>query len=52
MEAWSGLLLSPVRPAQLRDDSQCPPPLPDDASVEVVHVLAAMTLGHIQGVYA
>ncbi len=29
-----------------------PSPLPDDSQAEVIHVLAAMALGHLQGVHA
>ena len=29
-----------------------PSPLPDETSAEVIHVLAAMALGHLQEVYA
>jgi hypothetical protein len=50
MDAWSRLPAGPQRPAQ--EERQRPAPVPDDVSAEVVHVLAAMTLGHIQEVRA
>jgi hypothetical protein len=50
MHAWSRLPPPPPRPTQ--GERQRPSPLPDDASAEVVRVLAAMTLGHIQEVHA
>lgn len=46
MEEWSGLPAPLPRPAQ--DEQRRPAPLPDEASAEVVHVLAAMTLVHIE----
>jgi len=50
MEARSRL---PAPPPQSADaERQRPSPLRDDASAEVVHVLAAMTLSHIQEVHA
>jgi hypothetical protein len=45
MDAWSSLPAPVVRTTQ--DECETPP-LPHDASVEVVHVLAAMALGHIR----
>jgi len=45
MEAWSTLPPSVTRVAQ---DERERPPLPDGASAEVIHVLAAMALGHIE----
>lgn len=50
MEAWSRLPAPPPRPA--RDERQRPSPLSDDASAEVICILAAMTLSHIQEVPA
>jgi hypothetical protein len=50
MEAWSRLSASPPRPLQA--ERQRPSPLPDEVSAEVVHVLAAMALGHIREVPA
>jgi len=50
MEAWSTLAVSPTPPVQMQ--RQRPSPLPDEASAEVVRILAAMTLGHIQEVHA
>lgn len=50
MVAWCRLPAPPTRPTQ--EERQRPSPLPDDASAEVVHVLAAMTLRHIQEVRA
>ena len=50
MDAWSKMPASPPRSA--KDDSPRPCPLPDGSSAEVVRVLAAMTLGHMQEVYA
>jgi hypothetical protein len=49
MKAWSRLPAPGVRAAQ---DEHERPPLPDGASVEVVRVLAAMALGHIEEVHA
>ena len=48
MEAWSRLPAPPAPPVQT--ERQRPSPLPDDASAEVVRVLAAMTLVHIEEV--
>ncbi len=50
MDAWSRLPEPPPRsaPAECRRQSL----LPEDASAEVVLLLAAMTLGHIQEGYA
>ena len=50
MDAWSSLPTPSARPAQA--GRQRTSPLPDDASAEVVRVLAAMTLGHFQEAYA
>jgi hypothetical protein len=50
MDAWSRLPAPPPRPAQA--EHQRPSPLPDEASAEVVRVLAAMTLGHVQEAHA
>ncbi len=50
MEAWS-TLPAPGRPP-VQTERQGPSPLPDEASAEVVRVLAAMTLSHIQEVPA
>jgi hypothetical protein len=47
MEAWSKLPAPRPMPAQASA-----PPMPDDASVEVVHVLATMTLSHFPEVHA
>jgi hypothetical protein len=47
MDAWSRL---PAPPAQ--DERQQPSPLPNDVCTEVIRVLAAMTIGHIQEVHA
>lgn len=49
MEAWSTLPAPAVRAAQ---EGRERPPLPDGMSAEVVRVLAAMALGHIQEVHA
>lgn len=49
MGAWSRVPASAVRAAQ---DEHERPPLPDGASAEVVRVLAAMALRHIEEVYA
>ena len=50
VEAWSRLPEPPPRPVQA--GRRRPSPLPDDASAEVVLVLAAMTLSHLQEVSA
>lgn len=49
MQAWSRLPAPAVQAAQ---DGRERPPLPDGTSAEVVRVLAAMALGHIQEVHA
>lgn len=49
-QAWSRLPAPPPRPTQA--EHQRPSPLHDDTSAEVVRVLAAMTLSHIQEVPA
>jgi len=51
MDAWSKMP-SPPSPQPAKDESQRPCPLPDGSSAEVIRVLAAMTLGHVQEVYA
>ncbi len=48
MEVASKVLAPPVHPAQ--EDKGRPEPLPGGSSAEVVRVLAAMTLEHIQPV--
>jgi hypothetical protein len=50
MDAWSTLPAPPLRSA--RGDSPRPCPLPNESSAAVVHVLAAMALGHMQEVHA
>lgn len=50
MDAWSKLPAPVARPTRAHDEHQRPFPLPDDTHAEVIHVLAAMTLGHIQEV--
>lgn len=50
MEAWSRLPAPGTPPAQT--ERQRPSPLPAEASPEVVRILAAMTLSHIQEVQA
>lgn len=50
MAAWSRLPAPWTPPAQA--ERQRPSPLPDEASPEVVRILAAMTLSHIQEVHA
>ena len=49
MEAWSRLAAPPAPPVQT--ERRRPSPLPDEASAEVVRVLAAMTLSHIHEVH-
>lgn len=49
MDAWS-MLPPPTRPRET--ESTRPWSLPDGTSMEVVRVLVAMTLGHIQEVQA
>ena len=49
IEAWSRLPAPGLRATQ---DEREKPPLPDGASAEVVRVLAAMALGHIEEVHA
>ena len=46
MEAWSKLPAPRPMPAQASAL-----PMPDETSVEVVHVLASMTLSHVQEAY-
>jgi hypothetical protein len=48
MQAWSRLPAPAVRAAQVEHER---PPLPDGTSAEVVRVLAAMTLVHIEEVH-
>ena len=50
MDAWSRLPAPWTPPAPT--ERQRPAPLPDDTSPEVVRILAAMTLSHIQEVPA
>jgi hypothetical protein len=50
MAAWSTLPAPPAPPMQT--ERQRPSPLPGDVSAEVVRILAAMTLSHIQEVHA
>ncbi len=51
--AWMDVASQVPAPAlrSTQDDARSPPPLPGDSSAEVVRVLAAMTLEHIQQVY-
>jgi len=49
MDAWSRLSAAPTRP--MRAGGGQASSLPDGASAEVVRILAAMTLGHIQEVH-
>ena len=49
VEQWSKMPApTPAAPA----DRSRPSPLPDDTSADVINVLAAMALGHIQEVHA
>lgn len=48
MGAWSTL---PTPTTSTTPDRRERPPLPDDASAEVVRVLAAMALGHLREVH-
>ena len=50
MEAWGWLSAPPSSRARGKHQHQRTPFLPGDASAELVRVLAAMTLGHIQEV--
>lgn len=50
MEAWSSL--PAPSPAPVQAERRRASPLPDDASADVVRVLAAMTLSHIEEVPA
>lgn len=55
MVAWSRLpapWTPPAPPAQTERQRSSPSPLPDDASPEVVRILAAMTLSHLREVPA
>ena len=49
MGVWSTVPATPLRAA--KDDSPRPCPMPDSSSAEVVRVLVAMALGHMQEVY-
>jgi hypothetical protein len=49
MEAWSGVPAAPVLRSPA-DERPCP--WPDGTNAELVHLLAAMALGHIQEVAA
>lgn len=49
MDAWSKVPAMALRSA--KDDSPKPCPLPAGSSAEVVRVLVAMTLGHLQQVH-
>ena len=48
MDAWSKVPAPPPRSAN--DESPWPCPLPDGSTEELVRMLAAMTLGHMQKV--
>ena len=50
MDAWSKVPAPPPRSA--KDDSLRPCPVPDGSSAEVIRVLVAMAMGHIQEVLA
>jgi len=50
MDAWSKVPTPPPRSA--KDNRSKPCPVPDGSGAEVVHVLAAMALGHLQEVDA
>lgn len=50
MDAWSALPAPAERPRR-EEYQQQSSPLPDNASAEVVRVLASMALGHIEEVY-
>jgi hypothetical protein len=52
MAAWSRLPLPWIPSAQTEHQPSSPSPLPDAASAEVVRILAAMTLSHLQEVPA
>jgi len=52
MRACSKVSSSPRRPTKDEKSRPCPLPLPDEPSVKVVRVLAAMAMGHIQEVRA
>ena len=53
LAAWVEQWSKDPRPAPVRwGETARTCPLPDDTSVEVVHVLAAMALGHLQEVPA
>ena len=49
VEQWSKM--PAPRPAPSAEKAR-PSPLPDDTSAEVIHVLAAMALSHLQEVHA
>jgi len=50
MEAWSTLATPPAPPMQTQ--RQRLSPMPDKVGAEVVHILATMTLGHLQEAHA
>jgi hypothetical protein len=50
VEQWSKM--PAATPAPSAEISSASPPLPDDASVDVINVLAAMALGHMQEIHA
>ncbi|MGB5660469.1 MAG: hypothetical protein WBO54_13395 [Thermoanaerobaculia bacterium] len=49
VEQWSKM---PVPTPALCAENSRPSPLPDDTSADVINVLAAMALGHLQEVHA
>lgn len=49
MKTWSGVLAAPVLRSS-PDECPNPCPLPDGTNAELVRLLAAMVLGHAQGV--
>ena len=52
MHACSKVSASSPRPTKDERSRPCPSPLPGESSVGLVRVLAAMAMGHIQGVQA
>jgi len=52
IDVWSRLPAPAPRPTKVHDERLRMSPLPDITSVEMVHVLVAMTMGHIKEVYA
>lgn len=50
INAWSKIPELMPQPAKV--EPQNSPPIPDDTSIEVVHILAAMALSHFQEVRA